>query len=142
MDNRTDMEESTNLVTAEMTELGCHSKSISPIPGTTSNKNVRKRKRDQAVKYIFGQELKNHAESTTMHGCSNLTSGDIVKKILWLGIIFGTIGGASYYIKYRLSDYMKYNIAVSFQKKYINETARSLKIPKITICNYRTGRRI
>lgn len=95
---------------------------------TNSSKNKNKNE--------LGQHIKEYADNTTMHGCNELTQGNLVKRLIWAIVIIGMAGAAGYYIYFRVSDYTKFDVSVSFQKKYSSRFQHNLTLPTITICNY------
>ena len=82
-----------------------------------------------------GSWVKKWASETSMHGVAALaTSTSTPKKVIWLLILLGALGGSSYYIFTRVKDYTQFNASSVY--RITTNLNRELEFPAITICNY------
>ena len=80
------------------------------------------------------KEIKKWAETTTMHGITNiLDSENWLKRLIYVSLILGAFGMVGYYVHARLVDFMAFDVVTSYRKvAYVNN---SVQFPNIAICN-------
>lgn len=94
-----------------------------------AEKGNENKKKEKAKEYSV-----DFAENTSMHGCGQLFSDNIAKRIVWILVILGFSGAAGFYLYERIMSYLEFEVSVSIRKKF--DSNKALTFPAISVCNY------